>query len=152
MLSFSLSCYCSLPSMLSLYFPPRRVFPLSPLPSPLLPSSPHRCPLQESVEAINQAENIVHDTETKMEEFKDQLPTEEVSLHRQPHTHCSQPTGARRLTNGRQEKNDCKILSLCQEGNYKEKDLFGQSLVSHGKTSSFQNPTKLVKEGKIVKT
>lgn len=35
---------------------------------------------KERVEAINQAEGIVHDTETKMEEFKDQLPKEEVRV------------------------------------------------------------------------
>lgn len=34
---------------------------------------------RERVEAINQAEGIVHDTESKMEEFKDQLPSEECS-------------------------------------------------------------------------
>lgn len=32
---------------------------------------------KERVEAVNQAEGIVHDTESKMEEFKDQLPAEE---------------------------------------------------------------------------
>jgi len=37
-----------------------------------------RCPLQEIVEAVNVAEGIVHDTESKMEEFKDQLPSDEV--------------------------------------------------------------------------
>lgn len=34
---------------------------------------------KDRVEAVNQAEGIVHDTETKMEEFKDQLPKDEVS-------------------------------------------------------------------------
>lgn len=34
---------------------------------------------KEVVEAINQGESIIHDTESKMEEFKDQLPSEEVS-------------------------------------------------------------------------
>lgn len=33
---------------------------------------------KERVEAINQAEGIVHDTEAKMEEFKSQLPEDEV--------------------------------------------------------------------------
>lgn len=33
---------------------------------------------KEMVEIVNQAENVVHDTETKMEEFKDQLPKEET--------------------------------------------------------------------------
>lgn len=32
---------------------------------------------KEVVEAVNQAEGIIHDTETKMEEYKDQLPSEE---------------------------------------------------------------------------
>ena len=35
---------------------------------------------QEMVEAVNSAENIIHDTESKMEEFKDQLPAEEVRM------------------------------------------------------------------------
>ena len=30
------------------------------------------------IEAVNLAESVVHDTETKIEEFKDQLPAEEV--------------------------------------------------------------------------
>lgn len=34
---------------------------------------------KDRVEAFNQAENIIHETETKMEEFKDQLPADEVS-------------------------------------------------------------------------
>ena len=29
---------------------------------------------------MNQAEGIIHDTETKMEEFKDRLPADEVSI------------------------------------------------------------------------
>ncbi|EDO47723.1 predicted protein [Nematostella vectensis] len=33
---------------------------------------------KETTEAVNQAEGMIHDTETKMEEFKDQLPSEEV--------------------------------------------------------------------------
>lgn len=34
---------------------------------------------KDRVEAVNQAEGIIHDTESKMEEFKEQLPSEEVS-------------------------------------------------------------------------
>ena len=37
---------------------------------------------KEVVEAINQGESIIHDTESKMEEFKDQLPAEEVITRR----------------------------------------------------------------------
>jgi len=38
---------------------------------------------KERVEAINQAEGIVHDTETKMEEYKSQLPQEECDKLRE---------------------------------------------------------------------
>lgn len=34
---------------------------------------------RDRVEAVNHAEGIVHDTESKMEEFKDQLPAEECT-------------------------------------------------------------------------
>lgn len=34
--------------------------------------------LQDMIEVVNQADGIIHDTESKMEEYKDQLPKEEV--------------------------------------------------------------------------
>ena len=34
--------------------------------------------LQDKIEAVNHAESVIHDTETKIEEFKDQLPADEV--------------------------------------------------------------------------
>uniref|UniRef100_A0A6A7FPQ3 Heat shock 70 kDa protein cognate 5-like n=1 Tax=Hirondellea gigas TaxID=1518452 RepID=A0A6A7FPQ3_9CRUS len=34
---------------------------------------------RELIEAINQGESIIHDTESKIDEFKEQLPTEEVT-------------------------------------------------------------------------
>lgn len=33
---------------------------------------------KEKVEVVNQAESIIHDTDSKMTEFQDQLPSEEV--------------------------------------------------------------------------
>ncbi|PSN32841.1 Heat shock 70 kDa protein cognate 5 [Blattella germanica] len=38
---------------------------------------------KERVEAVNQAEGIIHDTESKMNEFKDQLPNEECDRLRE---------------------------------------------------------------------
>ncbi len=35
---------------------------------------------KDSVEAVNQAESVIHDVESKMEEFKEQLPADEVPL------------------------------------------------------------------------
>merc|ERR1711953_319323 len=34
---------------------------------------------KERIEAVNQAEGVLHDTESKMEEFKDQLPADDVT-------------------------------------------------------------------------
>lgn len=36
---------------------------------------------QDAVEAVNQAEGAVHDIETKLEEFKEQLPPDEVRTY-----------------------------------------------------------------------
>merc|ERR1711983_424073 len=38
--------------------------------------------MKERIEAVNQAEGVLHDTETKMDEFKDQLPAEDVTKMR----------------------------------------------------------------------
>lgn len=35
---------------------------------------------KEIVETVNQAESAIHDIESKMDEFKDQLPAEEVGF------------------------------------------------------------------------
>ena len=37
---------------------------------------------KETVEAVNSAESIIHDVESKIEEFKDQLPEDEVCSYR----------------------------------------------------------------------
>ena len=34
---------------------------------------------RDRIEAVNQAEGILHDTESKMDEYKDQLPAEDVT-------------------------------------------------------------------------
>lgn len=46
----------------------------------LLPLLLSPCCEQDRVEAVNMAEGIIHDTESKMEEFKDQLPADEVKI------------------------------------------------------------------------
>lgn len=40
---------------------------------------------KEMVETVNQTESMMHDTESKMEEFRSQLPDEEVTLHKASH-------------------------------------------------------------------
>jgi len=46
--------------------------------------------MQDIVEAVNVAEGIVHDTESKLEEFKDQLPADEVrsTFYRSSFVNC----------------------------------------------------------------
>lgn len=38
------------------------------------------CLSEDAVEAVNQAEGTIHDIETKLEEFKEQLPPDEVCV------------------------------------------------------------------------
>merc|ERR1711874_18748 len=45
---------------------------------------------RERVEAINQAESILHDTESKMDEFKDQLPSEDAAKMKEQITEVRQ--------------------------------------------------------------
>merc|ERR1712168_1536640 len=45
---------------------------------------------RKRVEAINQAEGILHDTESKMEEFKDQLPSEDAAKMKEQITEVRQ--------------------------------------------------------------
>merc|ERR1719290_709227 len=45
---------------------------------------------RERIEAINQAEGILHDTESKMEEFKDQLPSEDAAKMKEQITEVRQ--------------------------------------------------------------
>jgi len=35
---------------------------------------------KERVEVVNHAESVIHDTETKIDEYKDQLPEDEVVI------------------------------------------------------------------------
>lgn len=46
----------------------------------LLPITALCMQCQEIVEVVNSAEQVIHDTESKMDEFKDQLPSEEVTV------------------------------------------------------------------------
>jgi len=43
---------------------------------------------KERIEAVNQAEGVLHDTESKVEEFKDQLPAEDVEKIKIQITEC----------------------------------------------------------------
>ena len=45
---------------------------------------------KDRIEAVNQAEGILHDTETKMDEFKDQLQADEVRIFGDLYEFCSQ--------------------------------------------------------------
>ena len=35
---------------------------------------------QDKIEAVDQAQSVLHETESKMEEFRDQLPSDEVNV------------------------------------------------------------------------
>merc|ERR1712180_429898 len=59
---------------------------------------------RERVEAINQAEGVLHDTESKMDEFKDQLPSEDVAKMREKITEVRDKLSDKENMDGEQIK------------------------------------------------
>lgn len=70
---------------------------------------------KEAVEAVNQAEGIIHDTESKMEEFKDQLPEEECNKLKEKITKVREILGKKDTESAesiKQATNDLQQASL----------------------------------------
>lgn len=109
---------------------------------------------KEAIEAVNSAEGIVHDTETKMEEYKSQLPSEEYAKMKE---HIA--TVRTVLANKDQESPDTirKATSDLQQASLKlfemaykkmASDREGSSQSTETKSSSEEEEIKEKKEGK----
>nr|UTH79108.1 heat shock protein 70-5 [Protohermes costalis] len=99
---------------------------------------------KERVEAVNQAEGIVHDTESKMEEFKDQLPKEEcdklkeeIAKVREILTNKDQadPEEIRKVTTTLQQSS-LKLFEMAYKKMASERESSSSSGSSSGSTSS----------------
>jgi molecular chaperone DnaK len=88
---------------------------------------------KERVEAFNQAENIIHDTEAKMEEFKDQLPKDECDKLKE------QITQVRELLSKKEESDPeevKKTVSNLQQGSLKLFEMAYKKMAAERDSSS----------------
>jgi len=65
---------------------------------------------RERIEVLNQADSIIHDTETKMEEYKDQLPMDEVEKIKEKITTLKQTIADKDSKTPEEIKNDTNDL------------------------------------------
>jgi len=104
---------------------------------------------RDRVEAVNHAEGIVHDTESKMEEYKDQLPAEECSKLRDliaqvremlVNKDSKQPEEIKKSTNDLQQAS-LKLFEMAYKKMAAERESSGGSS-SSSSTSSSENPNE----------
>lgn len=104
---------------------------------------------RDRVEAVNHAEGIVHDTESKMEEFKDQLPAEECSKLRDQiaqvreflaNKDSKQPEEIKKATNELQQAS-LKLFEMAYKKMAAERESSGGANSSSSSSSS-ENPTE----------
>jgi len=93
---------------------------------------------KERVEAINQAEGIVHDTETKMEEYKSQLPQEECDKLREEITKVRDLLADKNNSDPEDIK---KATSTLQQASLKLFELAYKKMASERETSSSSQST-----------
>lgn len=93
---------------------------------------------KERVEAINQAEGIVHDTETKMEEYKSQLPQEECDKLREEITKVRDLLADKDNSDPEEIK---KATSTLQQASLKLFELAYKKMASERETSSSSQST-----------
>ncbi|XP_025835266.1 heat shock 70 kDa protein cognate 5 [Agrilus planipennis] len=111
---------------------------------------------KERVEAVNQAEGIVHDTESKMEEFKDQLPKEECDKLREEIAKVKElltnkdnvdPEEIRKTT-GTLQQNSLKLFEMAYKKMAAERESSGGSSSSSSSSEQQQADEKAKKEEK----
>jgi len=93
---------------------------------------------KERVEAINQAEGIVHDTETKMEEYKNQLPQEECEKLRTDITKVKDLLADKNNSDPEEIK---KATSTLQQASLKLFELAYKKMASDRESSSASQTT-----------
>jgi molecular chaperone DnaK len=99
---------------------------------------------KDKIEAVNQAESAIYDTETKMEEYKDQLPAEEVTklkdeivkLREKLSNHENETAETIREAFGEMQKASLKLFELAYKKMSSEKEGSGGSSSSSGGSSS----------------
>lgn len=88
---------------------------------------------KERIEAINSAESIVHDTETKMEEFKEQLPKEECDKLREEITKVREMLANKDTADPEEVR---KVVSTLQQSSLKLFEMAYKKMASERESSS----------------
>lgn len=111
---------------------------------------------KEKVEVINQAESIIHDTESKMEEFKSQLPADEcdklkeqIAKLREKITNEANES-VENLTNAKQELQQAslKLFEMAYKKMASERESTSTSSEQASTSDSSEEPEKAKKEDK----
>lgn len=111
---------------------------------------------KEKVEVINQAESIIHDTESKMEEFKSQLPADEcdklkeqIAKLREKITNEANES-VENLTNAKQELQQAslKLFEMAYKKMASERESTSTSSEQASTSGSSEEPEKAKKEDK----
>merc|ERR1712079_303271 len=92
---------------------------------------------RERVEAINQAEGILHDTESKIDEFKDQLPSEDVAKMKEKDKENMDPEDIKKTVSDLQQSS-LKLFEMAYKKMAADKDTSSSSSGSEEKKSDSQ--------------
>merc|ERR1711915_302798 len=99
---------------------------------------------KEVVEAVNQGESIIHDTESKMEEFKDQLPAEESEKLKERLTKVKEMLANKDNTDPEEIK---KQVGELQQASLKLFEMAYKKMASEREGGSSEEKTKKEGEG-----
>jgi len=94
---------------------------------------------RERVEAVNQSEGIVHDTESKMEEFKNQLPKEECDKLREEIAKVRELLANKDTVDPEEIR---KVTSTLQQSSLKLFEMAYKKMASERESSSDTDPLK----------
>merc|ERR1711963_1140911 len=101
---------------------------------------------KERIEAVNQAEGVLHDTESKMEEFKDQLPAEDVTKMKDQITEVREKLANKDSMTGEEIK---KTVSDLQQSSLKLFEMAYKKMASERESgSSGSSESSSSEEGK----
>lgn len=94
---------------------------------------------RDRVEAVNSAEGIVHDTESKMEEFKDQLPAEECTKLREQITQLKDILANK---DSKEPEEIKKVTNELQQASLKLFEMAYKKMAADRESSSSSEPEK----------
>merc|ERR1712091_286858 len=93
---------------------------------------------KERIEAVNQAEGVLHDTESKLDEYKDQVPAEDVAKMKDQIKEVKEKLANKDEMSGEEIK---KTVSDLQSSSLKMFEVAYKKMASEREARSSQNST-----------